>query len=650
MRAFVWTLPIAVALLLGLLAALPPAQAQGFEREDFDFESWDGTMLKASVYVPESEGPFPVVLTTNGWNGHHLDDQVMDNAEQHAADGYLVVSWTSRGWGESEGQINLDGPPEVQDVSAVIDWVAQRADVRLDGPGDPRVGMVGYSYGGGIQLLAAQEDDRIDAIVPMQTWSDLLAGLAPDDVRKAMWVDLLYASGSATGNMMDDLHRWYATFQATNEPDEEIRAELGVKRSVRAGELATPTLLVQGWPDTLFRPSDALRTYHDLERRGVPVQLILYPGGHGGFNPGYDSTEHEGVDEWIDEWFRVHLRDEEPARPPYPVVRYRHHEADYVGETQWPPSGTDLQTRYLHAAGEGGLAAEPPGDEARTPLLDAGAPTACTEASNFQGDQGPLCPHGVQNTFASWTTEPLDDATEVTGTPFLRVSVAATKAVGETFLFAHLVDVGPDGEEAPVLSQTTAMRRALDDGEALVPLETVTHRFEAGHRIGLRLATSETSMASSREPGLVEVVSAAGDPSWLMLPVVPQDAWGDREAPVILEPHEGEALPAASVLTVQVDDNLGPVNISLEAMEGQDDAQRLDGSGGTATFRVPAPGAWRAHAVDLAGNAAQADFTVQRAPAGTNTTTGGAEASGTPAVPVALVAAALVLVAWRRPR
>ena len=46
---------------------------------------------------------------------------------------------------------------------------------------DPRVGMVGGSYGGQIQFAVADKDPRLDAIVPIITWSDLSYSLAPNN-------------------------------------------------------------------------------------------------------------------------------------------------------------------------------------------------------------------------------------------------------------------------------------------------------------------------------------------------------------------------------------------------------------------------------------------------------------------------------------
>ena len=52
----------------------------------------------------------------------------------------------------------------------LVSWLAGSPRVKLDGPGDPRAGITGSSYGGAIAPPAAAGDYRIDAIVPQATW------------------------------------------------------------------------------------------------------------------------------------------------------------------------------------------------------------------------------------------------------------------------------------------------------------------------------------------------------------------------------------------------------------------------------------------------------------------------------------------------
>ncbi|WP_181783549.1 ABC transporter ATP-binding protein, partial [Pseudonocardia pini] len=86
-----------------------------------------------------------------------------------------------------------------------------------DGPGDPRVGVTGASYGGGLSLLLAGYDRRVDSIAPVITWNDLNQALFPnaaatgplpedtpahgafagDGVFKKGWAGILFSVGSA---------------------------------------------------------------------------------------------------------------------------------------------------------------------------------------------------------------------------------------------------------------------------------------------------------------------------------------------------------------------------------------------------------------------------------------------------------------------
>ena len=97
------------------------------------------------------------------------------------ANGYNVVTWDPRGEFGSGGVLHLDSPDyEGKDMSAIIDMVSTLSSAQLDKTGDPRLGMVGGSYGGGIQLVTAAEDHRIDAIVPGIAWNSLLTSLYQD--------------------------------------------------------------------------------------------------------------------------------------------------------------------------------------------------------------------------------------------------------------------------------------------------------------------------------------------------------------------------------------------------------------------------------------------------------------------------------------
>lgn len=159
--------------------------------------------IDTSYFRPAADdGPIPAVLIAHGFGGNK--DKAARQAELLAEQGYAVLTWSARGFGESKGKIALNDPDrEVADVSRLIDWLTERPEVRLDDDGDPRVGLTGSSYGGAVTLLAAGYDDRIDAIAPQNTYNDLGDAFFPEStgagaangVFKQMWTSLMFTGG-----------------------------------------------------------------------------------------------------------------------------------------------------------------------------------------------------------------------------------------------------------------------------------------------------------------------------------------------------------------------------------------------------------------------------------------------------------------------
>src|SRR5689334_16823178 len=175
---------LAVPLLAGTVLVAPVAAAAGVRTEDARVSSGtgaDAVELDTTTYLPPGGGRAPAVVLAHGFGGSK--DSVADDARDLAGRGYVVLTYSARGFGRSTGQIGLDDPRyEVADLTTLIDRLAQRDDVQLDGKGDPRVGVAGGSYGGALALLGAAYDKRIDAIAPQITWNSLTAALFPSQI------------------------------------------------------------------------------------------------------------------------------------------------------------------------------------------------------------------------------------------------------------------------------------------------------------------------------------------------------------------------------------------------------------------------------------------------------------------------------------
>src|SRR4051812_47202306 len=214
---------LAVPLLAGVVLAPSASAADDIRTKDARVPSGSGAdavELDTTLYLPAGGGRAPAVVLAHGFGGSKAS--VADDARDLAGRGYVVLTYSARGFGRSTGQIGLDDPRyEVADLSTLIDLLAKRDDVQLDAAGDPRVGVAGGSYGGGLSLLGAAYDQRIDAIAPQITWNSLTAALFPSQtgavdagtvaatpqgtdsgVYKRLWAGVFFGVGSApTGDL-----------------------------------------------------------------------------------------------------------------------------------------------------------------------------------------------------------------------------------------------------------------------------------------------------------------------------------------------------------------------------------------------------------------------------------------------------------------
>ena len=257
----------------GVVAAAAFVVAPTAGARDIIVPSFDGTPLSASFFPAQGLAPgqkAPTVLATHGWGATRDKDensatlapvgQVGLGPLRRA--GFNVLTWDSRGFGESGGTVEVDSKDfEGRDVSALLDWLATQPEQQLDAAGDPRAGMTGASYAGGIELVAAGIDRRIDAIAPSIAWHSLLTALYRDDVVQGGWaaalsglgiptataLGVISPAGLQTGTVDPHITSSLAEGLATGHLSDEDRAwfESRGPGDALVSQIRVPTLLVQ---------------------------------------------------------------------------------------------------------------------------------------------------------------------------------------------------------------------------------------------------------------------------------------------------------------------------------------------------------------------------------------------------------------------
>ncbi|MFA1542300.1 alpha/beta fold hydrolase [Actinomadura monticuli] len=482
--------------------------------------------LDTTFYRPVGRAKGPAVLLAHGFGGSKRE--VAGEARDLARAGFAVLAWSARGFGRSTGEIALNSPDyEVKDTRQLIDWLARRPEVVLDGPGDPRVGMAGQSYGGAIALLTAAYDRRVDAIAPQITWNDLADALfpsatgagAPDGVFKKLWAGVFFTSGadrSACGRFLPSLCDMYQEVATKGRPTSSAIETL--RRSSPAAvadRIRVPTLLIQGQADSLFPLDQADANARAIARHGAPVKVVWFQGGHDGGDP--ETGRVEGL---VRDFFDARLRGAAPALDGFTVTRA----GGLDSSTQRVVVEEAAASRYPGLSGE--PVAMPLSGGEQTIFNPAGGSPASISAVPGLGALGSLgslgalggsLPADMPGQTATFDTRPLDRPVRLTGAATVRLRVR-----GDGPLFAKLYDVPPGGSAAPARRLAAPFR--VEDGadnsdgtEVTVTLPAMDYRFDRGHRLRLVIATTDMGFATPAEPSSYKVRAV----SPLSVPTVP---------------------------------------------------------------------------------------------------------------------------------
>lgn len=498
--------------------------------------------LAATLYQPRFFPFAPAAVYIHGFGGHRLTGE--DNLAYYiAAAGYVVFSYTARGFGDGEsgGRVTLAGPDELNDLRRVIDWLTTDPD-HVIGPRVTKVGVLGGSYGGGHSFQIAS-DPRVSAVIPLVGWTDLEQALYPNGaVKYKLGIAEFYSGldqqvGQAPFFNFTQLE--FDMFDAAAES----RVPARVREALRARSIAAqnadgqeildpsrqplaPTFIIQSWDDYLFPASQVLDVFSQIT---APKQIYLGRHGH---PPGGNTFEGEDlyiatqVLRWFDHYLRgiggTDSRTVTSAPAPFDVLPFT--------AKQFPSDDIVTSPLFLKAGGilsrkkKGPVQQETAGgvfhpERIRSSHLGAEIPS---RSDMFSGHAEALAtaPQRLEYTFAPWETD-----TEMIGTSEFSLFVSSATST-DVDLIVRTFDVSPDGSETEV-TVGAARVTGLTAGE----VRRLTFRdfgddwvFRAGH--SLRLKVSNIDFPDFRPPGAndnvpseITIYTGKAFPSSMWLPV-----------------------------------------------------------------------------------------------------------------------------------
>ncbi|GLY90331.1 serine hydrolase [Actinoallomurus iriomotensis] len=325
-----------------------------FPRVAREFTISDGTVVEGwIVRDPGTHGPGPLLLDVHGgphnaWNG--AADEVHLYHQELAARGWTILLVNPRGsdgYGERfhTAALGAWGTADAKDLLEPVDALV------AEGVADhARLAVTGYSYGGYMTCYLTGHDDRFAAAVAGGVVSDLTSMAGTSDESHFLGVHEL------GGPYWEEPARYAAMSPLT-----------------RVDRVRTPTLVIHGADDLRCPVGQAQQWHTALRERGVPSELVLYPGADHLFIIDGPPSHRIDFNRRVADWLERHT-----ATRPRPRLDAAH----------WQRRLAVLAERHgIPGAALGILRMTPGGDEtveAATGVLNRETGVAATTDSLFQ--------------------------------------------------------------------------------------------------------------------------------------------------------------------------------------------------------------------------------------------------------------------------
>lgn len=485
-----------------------------------DITAPDGVVLKANVVEPTSAGRHPAIVFVNSWGLNDLE--YLAQADRLAQGGYTVLSYTTRGFWTSGGQIDTAGPRDIADSAAVIDWLIAHTTA------DPaHIGSAGVSYGAGISLIASAFDPRIRAVAAMSGWSDLVESLYGAQTRRPQAVALLQVAGQLLGHPSAELNAILSDYWANRNIDgikayARIRSAATYVNAINANRPAI--LLANAYGDSLFPPNQLVDFFGRLS---TPKRLEFAAGDHAVVEAtgliGLDNHVWTSVRRWFDQYLGgvdTGIAAEAPVvlrtRPSGTVESY----------VDWAHVAAGTQRLGLGAVrlldGTGPLGGTPATGWSRTAFAtgDSGASAGVALLTNaweaLTGNPPAVyLPFVARDRAGVWTSTALP-TTNIRGIPALHLTIKPGQRDGT--VIAYLYDLDAWGNGA-LIAHAPATWLGATPNAALgvdVTLPATAYTVPAGHRLALVVDMSDALYLDANPWGAAVTFTGS---SWLDLPV-----------------------------------------------------------------------------------------------------------------------------------
>jgi predicted acyl esterase len=418
-----------------------------------------------------------------------------------AQKGYIVLSYSTRGFGKSGGYVTLAGPRDIEDLSVAISWLQQNTPVDAK-----NIAAGGLSYGSGIALLGLMHEPRLKTIFAGSPFPSVLNSLYQGETFHNVWW-FAAGLGELTGRLDQDFYdvlKYLNTGQNLTFAydwliDRSLLSYIG-----HAQMKHKPILLMHNFGDHLLWPNDTMNLYHKLT---VPKMLIVYQGGHclneaiGVIS--YDSEAWKLIDQWIEHWLKGKPNGIEASPPVRIQVAGRKH---WELLESWPPPSFQEKKYYLTAPRlfhDGGLQLAPNEEKNTAHIHSAILTTAKTELLFVADFKEAILnfpeilwlPSVHRGGGLVFQGEPLAQSFPIRGSATLQLQVSSSS--GKALLVGYLYDVDSLGKAVLITHGASALREGLKDHvyQRTLVMRSAAYDLPPGHHLAIVVDTQDILFA-----------------------------------------------------------------------------------------------------------------------------------------------------------
>ncbi|MEW6126986.1 MAG: CocE/NonD family hydrolase [Acidobacteriota bacterium] len=460
----------------------------------------DGVKLATNVYLPESAGPFPVVLMRTPYG---KDATGATSAGAWVKNGFAFVVQDCRGKGKSEGAYRpfVDDP---QDGFDTVEWCAKQ------NWSTGKVGMYGASAMGITSNLAAMENPpHLTAAFVMVARSSIYHQSAFMGGVFRRELNELWLKRQGADDVLQETFR-HAVYDGAYDSNE---------MSKHWNKIHIPMYNYGGWYD-IFSEGN-IQNFAGLQKQGAKgaagnQKLIMGPWAHGAVeevkypaNSGVGAFGGNLSTELAVRWFDYWLKGNNNGIMSEPPVKYyvmgdvtdpNAPGNEWRTAASWPPPAK-ITPYFLSAGGALDTTRPKEAKAVATYAYDPKNPVPTIGGGNLFLKKGPMDQRaiGSRKDVLKFQTAILSEPVEVTGKVTVELFVESDSP--DTDFMAKLVDVYPDGTERLVLD--SAIRARFREGFAkevmmkkgevyklTIDLWNTSLIFNKGHRIAIHITSS----------------------------------------------------------------------------------------------------------------------------------------------------------------